>query len=327
VRHSLSKFALVFTAACLSGCGYVGEPLYPALKIPGRVTNLSAVERGDHLEIEFAIPPLTTEGVALTQIGAVELRVGPNTAEPFNTDVWAASARRVDVATPAAPGSVHAEVPIGDLVGKDVIVGVRASNARGRFSGWSNLVTLSVQPPLAKPAEFTPRNVREGVQLSWRAPQQSSFRIYRQAENELRPSLLASATEQQYVDATTQYGKKYEYYVQGVNGAAESEIAGPVIITPKDVFPPAVPADVTAVAGVNSIELAWERNSEADFRGYRIYRATGDGAFARIADLVEAPNYSDKNIESGKRYRYAVTSVDQLGNESERSQSAEATAP
>jgi hypothetical protein len=317
----------VSAAIYLCGCGYVGEPLYPALKIPGRVTNLSAVERGDHLEIEFAIPPLTTEGVALTQIGAIELRVGPNTAEPFNADVWAASARRVAVAIPAGPGTVHAEAPLGDLVGKEVIVGVRASNARGRFSGWSNLVTLAVQPPLAKPDDFTPRNVREGVQLSWRAPQEPSFRIYRQAENELRPALLASAAEQQYVDATTQYGKKYEYYVQGVNGAAESEIAGPAVITPKDVFPPAVPAEVTAVAGVNSIELAWERNSESDFRGYRIYRALPDGAFTRVADLVEAPNYSDKNIESGKRYRYAVSSVDQLGNESERSQPVEVAAP
>ena len=40
--------------------------------------------------------------------------------------------------------------------------------------------------------------------------------------------------------------------------------------------------------------------------------------FPEVGDLVETPAYSDHAVESGKRYRYAVSAVDQLGNESAR---------
>ena len=62
----------------------VGEPLYPALRIPMRVTDLAVVEQGTDLDITFTIPPQTTEGLPLKEIGGVELRVGPNP----NNNAW-----------------------------------------------------------------------------------------------------------------------------------------------------------------------------------------------------------------------------------------------
>ena len=35
--------------------------------------------------------------------------------------------------------------------------------------------------------------------------------------------------------------------------------------------------------GTSTIELSWERNTEARFQGYNVYRAVGGGAFERIA--------------------------------------------
>jgi fibronectin type 3 domain-containing protein len=67
-----------------------------------------------------------------------------------------------------------------------------------------------------------------------------------------------------------------------------------------------------------SIELAWERNTEADLAGYRIYRATGNGPMEQLAEVSLLPTYSDRAVEHGKIYRYAITSVDRAGNESER---------
>jgi fibronectin type 3 domain-containing protein len=43
--------------------------------------------------------------------------------------------------------------------------------------------------------------------------------------------------------------------------------------------------------------------------------------------LLEAPAASDRGIETGRRYRYAVTAVDQKGNESARSAAVEVVAP
>ena len=62
------------------------------------------------------------------------------------------------------------------------------------------------------------------------------------------------------------------------NREVESDLSDEASITPIDTFPPAVPSDLRLSAAPNSIELAWDRNSESDLAGYRIYRALGDGA-------------------------------------------------
>lgn len=330
-RGSYGRGALVcWWALCslaLAGCGYVGEPQYPALNITGRIVDLAAVERGDHLTVAFTIPPLTTEGLPVRFIGAVDLRVGPPNPGPFSPDRWAEGATRVEVKAPEKPGSMSFSVSIAKFIGTDVIVGVRIANARGRFSEWSNFAALTIQTPLSRPVLSAPENVTQGVALKWSAPGQSNFRVFRSSAKEPRPALLATTSEAAYLDATTVYGVRYEYFVQGFKDTAESEMAGPVAITPKDEFAPAVPSGLTATAGIDAIELAWERNTEPDFKGYRVYRWLAGAAFERIADLIEAPNFSDRKIEAGKRYSYVVTSVDQSGNESARTAPVEVTAP
>ena len=314
-------------ALLLQSCGTVGEPLYPALNIPSRVTDLTAVERGDRIEINFTIPPLTTEGLALKEIGSVELRVGPVPDGAFNLNNWANAATRVELRSPEQPGAVHTESPVQAFIGKDVMVGVRLANAKGRNSEWSNLVNLSIAPPLARPADFKATAEPQGVSLTWSAPVAMQFRLFRQAEQEQKPSQLGTSTETNYLDTTAEYGKTYQYYVQSIREKAESDTTGPVVITPKDIFPPRVPTGLTASAGVGAIELAWERNTEPDFKEYRVYRAEAGGQFTQIAEGLEAPSYSDRKIESGKKYRYRITAVDQAGNTSDPCDAVEVTAP
>jgi fibronectin type 3 domain-containing protein len=88
-----------------------------------------------------------------------------------------------------------------------------------------------------------------------------------------------------------------------------------------------VPGGLHASAAPGSIELNWERNTEPDLNGYRIYRATGAGEFEKLADVSVAPSYSDRAVEAGKTYRYAVASLDRTGNESARSAVAEVLVP
>ena len=320
---------LISALACLFsiGCGSVGEPLYPAVNIPSRISDLSAVERGNQIEIAFTIPPLTTEGLTLKAIGSVELRAGANRGPGFRSDEWAAAATREDVPAPSGPGPVRVRVAAQPFIGKEVIVGVRLANSKGRLSDWSNFVTLKIDEPLATPANFKAEAVPQGVSLSWTEPATSQFRVYRKAEQDRQPSLLGTTQEPNYLDSSADYGKAYEYYVEGVRDQAVSDTAGPVSITPKDVFPPAVPSGVTASAGVDSIELAWERNTELDFKEYRVLRSEGGGAFVQIAAGLDAPSYSDRGVESGKRYRYRIVAVDQAGNASEPSSPVEITTP
>ena len=106
----------------------------------------------------------------------------------------------------------------------------------------------------------------------------------------------------------------------------QSSMAESQPITPTDTFAPAVPGAVTAVAGVNTIELAWTRNGEPDFKGYNVFRSVDGGPYEKIASFLEAPTFTDTKVQAGKRYRYAITAVDVLGNESDRSNPVEAVA-
>ncbi len=320
---ALCLIACVFAA----GCGSVGEPLYPALNIPTRVGDLTAVERGDKIEINFTIGPQTTEGLLLKEIGSVELRAGPNTAGTFNVDQWAVGAKRIEVDTPSQPGAISVKAPVGEFIGKEVLLAVRVANAKGRTSEWSNISIVNVEQPLTKPVGLQARAVPGGVRLNWNAGNGHSFGILRKVGQETDASLLATADKPEFVDTSAEYGKAYDYYVKSIHDKTESEVAGPVSIVPRDTFPPGVPTGLIASPGVGAIELAWERNTEPDFREYRIDRSEENGPFVKIADGLEGPSYSDRKIESGKHYRYRVSAVDQAGNPSEPSQAVEIIAP
>jgi hypothetical protein len=297
-----------------AGCGYVGDPKPPELEIPSRVTDLRAAEYGAKIVVEFTLPALTTEGLALTKVRSVELRVSAG-----------AASQSVNLKA-MGPGPIHDEIGASDWIGKDVMLTVRATGPKGKTSEWSNAVPLPVGVPLVTPANLVAENVAEGVRLRWQGAG-PRYRIFR-AFTGPAPERLAESEQPEYVDKTTNYGSTYRYFVQAITAdeLRQSEISEAAAITPRDDFPPAIPAGVSAVAGVGSIELAWQRNTEDDFRGYNVYRAAEGAAFEKIAALIDAPAYSDRQVEAGKRYRYAVSSADQAGNESARTEAVEVTA-
>jgi hypothetical protein len=310
--------------AFLSACGYIGDPLPPALNIAEPIRDLRVVEYGDQLMVAFTIPPLTTEGLVLKHLGTVDLRVGTG-RNPFNVDEWASKAHKIPVSADKT-GPVTAETPIAGWVGKEVVIAARVVNPKGRPSLWSNLVAFTVLPPVPVPADIKAESAPQGARLTWSSPEHT-FRIFRRGPNEKEPVLLGTSEKPEYTDATAQFATAYEYRIQAIHGNAESVVSAAVPLTPVDTFPPAAPSGLSAVPGVGTIELVWERNTEADLRGYRVYRATGGGPFEVIAPMLDTPAYSDHQVESGKKYRYAVTALDQVGNESPKSTAVETAAP
>ena len=80
---------------------------------------------------------------------------------------------------------------------------------------------------------------------------------------------------------------------------------------------------MTALAGPGSIEISWQRSPEKDLKGYYLYRSVNGSSFQRVNGPLTLPTYSDRDVEHGKTYRYAVSAFDQKGNESEKSAPAE----
>lgn len=308
-----------------SGCGYIGDPLPPALNIASPIRDLRAIEYGDQLMVAFTIPPLTTEGLVLKRVGTVDLRIGIG-PDPFKIEKWADAAHKLPVSAVAQTGPVEVEIPVGGWTGKEVVIGARVVNPKGRASAWSNVVAVKVVSPVPVPTGIKAESAQQGAKLSWSSPEHS-FRVFRKGPADKEPVLLGSTETPEYTDATAQFGTTYQYQIQALEDKAESVISAPASLTPADTFPPAAPTGLTAVPGIGSIELVWERNTEPDLRGYRVYRAPEGGQFQVVAPMVDTPAYSDHQIESGKKYRYAVSAIDQAGNESPKSAAVEAAAP
>jgi fibronectin type 3 domain-containing protein len=298
----------------LTGCAYVGAPKPPALDIPTRITDLRAAEYGDKIVVEFTIGADTTEGLKLSEVKAVEARVAIG------------SASQIVPLQAKPPGPVDDDFTAGAWIGKNVVVTVRATGPKGKAADWSNPVSLTVGAPLATPANLQAVSDPQGVRLTWLGPANGRYRIFRGA-GEMMPQRLAESDKPEYVDTTVDFGSPYRYFVQALAGELQqSEVSMTVAVTPTDAFPPAVPVGLMAVAGVNSIELVWQRNTEDDFAGYHVYRSTDGGTPQPIAGPLDAPTFSDRTVEIGKKYSYTVTATDRNGNESARSAPAEAVA-
>ena len=207
-----------------------------------------------------------------------------------------------------------------------------------------------------------PRNIdtleaqvsEKSVQLKWATPTSTSagaqlppiqeFHVYRgeldpasasAAERDLHTAVwklplaqIGVTTTTEYQDPSFDFGKTYAYVVRTVisEGGAplESGDSRPVILTPKDTFPPAPPQDVVAAvlpgstAGVWVVDLSWTINLETDIAGYRVYRSESENERGQLLtpDLLPTPSYRDTTVMTAHHYWYTVTAVDLAGNES-----------
>jgi hypothetical protein len=329
----MRPFLLAAAGALLAGCGYIAGPLPPLANVPAKVTDLDAVQRGANLVVQCAIPRMTTEGRQMSEPPKLDLRIGPGPS-PFTPDRWAAQAKVIPEGATKAGRALY-EVPGGEWIGRDVLIGIRAIGANGKEDGWSFLSLPVVAPP-QKPADIHGEPVLSepgsaGLHLTWKASGKQ-FRVSRAVADSDRYDTIATVTEPAWTDSHLAFGTRYRYLVQTLEplgeklNPAESDLSEPFAITIEPPPPPA-PGGLRAVAAPNSIELAWDAISEIEVAGYRIYRAAADGSLAKVAETGAVPTYSDRNVEHGKTYRYAVTAFDAAGKESAQSAAIEIALP
>lgn len=321
----------VFITLLLSvSCGYQGPILPPSPELPKPVNDLTAIERGDQIVVSFTAPPRTTDDLVIKRFSNIELRIGP-AITPFDFERWSASANQYELPLPPRndpddPKSfpISHSIPASEWEGRRVAIAVRTAGRKGQhYSNWSNVVRLNVIPPLESPL-IEAKATAEGIQLTW--PDEGKdvhYQVSRQGPADKVPVELGIAQNPEYVDKTSQYEIAYRYTVTATQGSAVSPPSKPVLITAVDVFPPKVPSGVTALAAANSVEVSWERSPDPDLKGYFVFRSVNGGPLERQKELTSLPTYSDKNVEHGKKYGYAITAIDQKGNESAKSRVVE----
>ncbi|HEY3973959.1 MAG TPA: hypothetical protein VGM18_13215 [Candidatus Sulfotelmatobacter sp.] len=236
---------------------------------------------------------------------------------------------------------------------------VEVLNANERGAGLSNQVRVSLARTLPPPSDFAARVTPQGVVLTWTsvvAPANSLQsihyvdRIYRRTEENQAPVLVTEIpfggqTARSFTDAGIEWEKTYQYRAETVTVIAqenrpEVQVEGDdtpeIKIFTHDIFPPAVPSGLQAVASgpgqKTFIDLVWAPVTDADLDGYNVYRREegrqdGNAPVKINAAPVKTPAYRDMAVASGKRYLYSVSAVDIRANESARSEEAGEAVP
>lgn len=236
----------------------------------------------------------------------------------------AAEARRA-VPLRLAPAAVA--VPIAPIVLPTryyVVVGVSAQGRQGVPS-----VVLPVRLGAALPVPTEPAFTydAEVLTLTWTAPPRTRVVVY-----ESTPSgVEADAPVQAAPMATGAWSTPVTFGVERcftvrqvhVDGPVSTEgpPAGPVCVTPADVFPPPAPTEARGAAEPGRVILEWAAVEARDLAGYRILRTEGAGAPPQTLNEVLEPttSYADLTARAGVEYIYVVVAVDTAGNVSEPS--------
>ena len=140
-------------------------------------------------------------------------------------------------------------------------------------------------------------------------------------------------TEPKFSDPRAEFGTERCYVVRAVEmaGTTATESGPSPVRCAKvvDVFPPAVPTSLAAIAGEGSVNLIWEASGDADLGGYLVFRSDrSDGPLEPlVTDPIRETTWRDGNVTPGVRYRYAVAAVDRSSppNRSALSQEVQVT--
>ena len=335
--------AAILLAAWLAGCGVPGEPLPPLLEIPAPVSDLSAVQAGARLRLTWSRPLLSTDGTRIGQLDRMEiyevlLPPGASLTNFAEQSKLLVTLREADLSGRQEP--LNYEVLLSSSqIDQTAFFAIKAFSRKGRDAGFSNVSSLQILNLPESPADLQAVVTEKAIQLSWKPPAHSVFggsappvagyRILR-AEVGLPPAEsvptleIGSVDGLTYQDSSFEFGHTYEYTVRAFvgPGAATPQLApsASVEVTARDVFPPARPQNVRAIAVPGAVEISWSPNAEPDLAGYNLYRSLNEGrgnSFSKLnAEPLPIPVFRDPTITSGLRYTYHVTAIDKSGNES-----------
>jgi hypothetical protein len=323
-----------------------GDKVYLAWTVPAQTT--------DHQTVRHSGPTRLCRSFNL-EIGdcktpAAEIPAAKFPVPPFDSKKGAPAPKIQASYTDTLPPELQKQNPMAEIA-----YAVSVLNQSGRSAGLSNLVQVPSAPTLSPPEHFSAEVKSDGVRLSWECPPVTGaadprigyrLRIYRrepgkQAVAKISDVDFINCSQPQFLDQSFEWEKHYDYFAAEVTvvsppGKPEVEVEGndsPIVqVFAHDIFPPAVPTGLQAVfSGVGQtpfVDLVWSPDTEADLAGYNIFRHEEGGQPVKLnAELVRTPAYRDTSMQSGKKYFYSVSAVDERNNESARSEEASEQVP
>lgn len=345
--------AILLLACFLAGCALEAAPSPPSLKIPEPVKGLTAVRAGDVVTLNWTMPKHTTDKGLLQGPQPV---VVCRALTPIAPDAPCQPIARLHFA-PGKAVSWTDPLPPALLSGTPRLIGysVELFSPWQKTAGPSNIadVVAGMPPPPVGSVTLTAR--KDGIVMRWQpaspepemvmridrtlvapphAKQPNSMAGEGPAQEQVLEVPLSHRDPGQAIDRNAALNHTYTYVLQrvlevkvaGASAALPGAPSQPITIDAKNVFAPAAPLDLEAVADAEAraIDLSWAPSPESDVLGYAVYRliAGSGSAWQRLSPakpLLAAPAWHDAQVEPGVAYEYAVTAISSNGLTSPRS--------
>lgn len=223
---------------------------------------------------------------------------------------------------------------------RTLVFAVRVVDGRKKKSAFSDTFPFSPKSVSLPPVDLNYFIREDRITIMWGPPPANidettppavkAYNVFRaEDDGQYRKLNDKPVIETRFEDKDFVFGNSYFYGIKALPDPAsssyESAFSDAVEVLAKDTFPPAAPKGIHAIPGGGMISLSWEIGSERDLAGYRVWRRkAGEKEFQLVTSSPIKENaFNDTRVESGTRYEYVITAVDQNGNESGRSPSIE----
>ncbi|HYV00076.1 MAG TPA: fibronectin type III domain-containing protein [Pyrinomonadaceae bacterium] len=230
---------------------------------------------------------------------------------------------------------------------------IRYVNAAGQRAAFSNFLLLEPAARISQPPTMitTGKEVSEdAITIAWQPPAANidgstpvnllGYNVYRVKDQDgegTQPMNETPISGTQYQDRNFKFGETYRYTVRAVSlgtegGQVESVNSNSISVSPIDTFAPSAPASITVAAAPGRLSIFFPANPEPDIAGYNIYRSSDPDlpkeSWNKLnPTLLTRTTFQDEKVESGRRYYYYLTAVDQAGNVSPFSEVVSETVP
>src|SRR6266704_2824623 len=112
----------------LAGCGKVGDPLPPFIRIPNAVKDLGATQNGHNIVLTWTNPPRNIDGSAATNLAHVQIRMNDSPVTTVNIN--------------AAGRAQSYVIPLVQAAGGPRTFTVLVDTTQGKVSRISNAVSI-----------------------------------------------------------------------------------------------------------------------------------------------------------------------------------------
>jgi hypothetical protein len=287
----------------------VGDVQPPFIRIPEAVKDLAATQSGHNIVLTWTNPRRYVDGSAATNLAHVQIRANDEMLATVDASA-AGQAQSYGIPIASAPSSQR----------KFTIV---VETTQGKRSEMSNSAVIT---PADVPGQITSLGAtadQRRIFLRWEKPQEHPelADAYVVVRTDI-PAEAETVSGNVYQDMRYQAGKTFTYQVTALRRLGGTTIMGvgpvSIVVSAEDKTPPAIPGGLELTATDTGGYLTWDANSETDLAAYRVFRSErADAGFRVIAEKLLTNLFFDPMYRPD--FYYAVSAVDEFGNESKMS--------